>query len=62
LTERECAALQSFPNNHVFYGTRIRRQIGNAVPPLIAKILLQAVRKHLEKADRAELRAFEVVK
>ena len=48
------AALQSFPNHHVFHGGYIKKQIGNAVPPLIAEILFKAIVKHLKKVDRAE--------
>ncbi|KAH7342482.1 S-adenosyl-L-methionine-dependent methyltransferase [Rhexocercosporidium sp. MPI-PUGE-AT-0058] len=53
-TERELAALQSFPHNHVFYGNSIKKQIGNAVPPLIAEILFKAIIKHLRMVDRVE--------
>ncbi|CZT40862.1 uncharacterized protein RSE6_00528 [Rhynchosporium secalis] len=53
-TDRELASLQSFPHHHVFHGSCIKKQIGNAVPPLIAEILFKAIIKHLRKADKAE--------
>lgn len=51
LTNRERARLQSFPDDFIFEGTitQIRRQIGNAVPPMGAKVIAEAVLKHLEK-------------
>mgnify|MGYP006193869473 FL=1 len=47
LTPREAAACQSFPNDFVFHGsqTAIFRQIGNAVPPLMAEALGQVIKK-----------------
>lgn len=50
-THREVAALQSFPICHIFCGHQIRKQIGNAVPPMIAKIIYRSIIKHLEKID-----------
>ncbi|KAL2075879.1 hypothetical protein VTL71DRAFT_822 [Oculimacula yallundae] len=54
LTDRELASLQSFPHHHGFHGSCIKKQIGNAVPPLIAEILFKAIIKHLRKVDKAE--------
>ena len=38
ISQREAARLQSFPDSFVFYGSRnsVNKQIGNAVPPLLA--------------------------
>ncbi|MEC4814002.1 MAG: DNA cytosine methyltransferase [Scytonema sp. PMC 1069.18] len=49
LTLRECARLQSFPDGYVFSlnTSSIATQIGNAFPPLIAKIFAQ----HLMQLD-----------
>jgi len=49
LTAREAARVQSFPDNYVFLGNfqRLYQQIGNAVPPLLAKVLGEAIRENL---------------
>ncbi|MEA3190536.1 MAG: (cytosine-5)-methyltransferase 1 [Thermoplasmata archaeon] len=47
-TVRECARLQSFPDSFIFSGTKSSQllQVGNAVPPLLARALAQAIATH----------------
>lgn len=51
LTARELAALQSFPDDFIFKGTKKWQlvQIGNAVPPLMGKAIGLAVKKMLDE-------------
>ena len=57
---RECARLQTFPDDYFIAGpwTRAMRQIGNAVPVLLAKTVAERIRQHLEvKQEQTRPRA-----
>lgn len=50
LTVRECARLQSFPDDFIFFGSLSSqyKMVGNAVPPLMAYNLAKAIRSIIE--------------
>ena len=54
LSAREMARLQSFPDTFIFFGTmkRVLFQVGNAVPPLLARNIALALRPSLDKLRR----------
>ncbi|KAL9580101.1 MAG: hypothetical protein Q9212_004691 [Teloschistes hypoglaucus] len=51
LTIREFAALQGFPTEHVFGSVGAKKQVGNAVPPVVGRKVLESVVRALQKAD-----------
>ncbi|KAI9844707.1 MAG: hypothetical protein M1837_005449 [Sclerophora amabilis] len=51
LTHREFACLQGFPLEHKFCAPGVRKQIGNAIPPVVGKLLFEAIKDSLLKTD-----------
>ena len=49
ISVREAARLQSFPDSFRFYEgvSKQYQQVGNAVPPLVAKCIAQALKRHI---------------
>jgi DNA (cytosine-5)-methyltransferase 1 len=59
LSIRECARIQSFPDEHIFYYKNLTagyKMVGNAVPPYLAYYLAKEIKKHLVDIDSTTLK------
>lgn len=59
---RECARLQSFPDDFVFIGTKSSqyKQVGNAVPPLLGYEIANQLKNRFENNNTEEERADKI--
>ncbi len=57
ISTREGARLQSFKDSFVFYGSKTSqyKQIGNAVPPLLARAIAESLKDHLKNLTFVDL-------
>lgn len=58
MSVRECAIIQTFPEDFVFYGSlgNMYKQIGNAVPVLLAEKIAEVIKHELDKYEQSNKR------
>ena len=57
MSNREAARFQSFPDDFIFQGSKASqyKQIGNAVPPLLARLVSSLIKPHLDSYNFVDL-------
>jgi len=58
LSIRECARIQTFPDNHIFYYKNLiagYKMVGNAVPCNLAYVLAKSIQKQLKSSTNAQI-------
>ena len=63
LSIRECARIQTFPDNHIFYYKALLagyKMVGNAVPPNLAYFLAKQIYSDLTFANKIQSQKYEV--
>ena len=62
-TVREIARIQTFPDDFEFLGKNIKskyQQIGNAVPPLMGRVIGEQLKHYLNQTKVASLKRYNV--
>jgi len=56
MSVRECAIIQTFPNDFIFYGSlgNMYKQIGNAVPVLLSEKIADVIKIELDKYKQSK--------
>ncbi|MFA6662167.1 MAG: DNA cytosine methyltransferase [Bacilli bacterium] len=64
MSVRECAIIQTFPNDFQFFGSlgNMYKQIGNAVPVLLAEKIAEGVFEKLKNYERKGIREYREVR
>jgi len=57
MSVRECAIIQTFPDDFIFYGSlgNMYKQIGNAVPVLLARKIAEVIKKELLNYEKNKI-------